>query len=258
MAEIFRQDDAGGSAARQSASAAYPLTNWPEVAAAGVADADRCQQALEGLLPRYTPALLAHVRSRFGLGPEDAEDVLQDFVLNKVLLDNALAKADQARGRFRNFLLRTLDHYVANWRRDAQALKRRPAGGFVPLADAAEPSAPPADGAALDRAWALALVDATAERTAAECRRTAREDVWAVFEARALAPMKGGAKRPYAELAAQLGVTEGACHQLLQSGKETFRRALRSVVAEFARDEAEVDAELADLRAALFAEATSA
>ena len=254
MDEIFSSDDAEDPAPARVPSAAYPATHWPDVAAAGAADRDRRRDALERLLPRYAPALLAHVRSRFGLGPEDAEDVLQDFVLNKVLVGNVLAKADQARGRFRNFLLRAVDNYVTNWQRDTQAIKRRPAGGIVPLAEVAEPSAPPADGPALDRAWALALVDAAAERMRAACCGGGRESVWIVFEGRALALMRGGGQRPYAELAAQLGVPESACRELLQSGKERFRRALRRVVGEYARDEAEVDAELADLRAALFEE----
>ncbi len=254
MDEIFSSDDAGDPAPAPVPPAAYPATNWPDVAAAGAADREQRRDALERLLPRYAPALLGHVRIRFALGPEDAEDALQDFVLDKVLVGNVLAKADQARGRFRNFLLRAVDNYVANWLRDTQAIKRRPAGGIVPLADAAEPAAPPADGPALDRAWALALVDVAAERMQAECRRGERESVWIVFEGRALALMRGGGKRSYAELAAQLGVPESACQQLLQSGKERFRRMLRRVVGEYARDEAEVDAELADLRAALFEE----
>lgn len=254
MDEIFSSDDAEEPAPAPIPPAAYPATNWPEVAAAGAADRERRRDALERLLPRYVPALLRHVRTRFALRPEDAEDALQDFVMDKVLVGNVLAKADQARGRFRNFLLRAVDNYVANWLRDAQTLKRRPAGGIVPLADAEEPSAPSPDGPALDRAWALALVDVAAERMQAECRREEREPVWIAFEGRALTPMRGGGKRPYAELAAQLGVSESTCRQLLQSGKERFRRTLRRVVGEYARDEAEVDAELADLRAALFEE----
>ncbi len=252
--EILSSDDAEDPAPAPVPPAAYPATNWPEVAAAGAADWERRLDALERLLPRYAPALLAHVRTRFGLGPEDAEDALQDFVQDKVLLGNALGRADQARGRFRNFLLRAVDNYVANWLRDAQALKRRPVRGFVPLAEAAELSAPPADGRALDRAWALALVEAAAERMQADCHREERESVWIVFEGRALAVMRGGGKRSYAELATQLGVPESDCQQLLQSGKARFRRTLSRVVGEYARDEAEVDAELADLRAALFEE----
>ena len=86
-----------------------------------------------------------------------------------------------------------------------------------------------------------------------ECRKTGREDVWQVFEGRILAEVFGEAPvAGYEELARSLKLkspTQAA--NLLVTAKRMYARLLRSAVAEYERDEADVEAELADLHRSL-------
>jgi len=93
-----------GSGRPKGCTPDFPTTNWADVTAGGGPDLERRKEALERLLPRYWPALEAHVQQRFGLTAEDLADALQDFALDKMLIANVLAEADQARGKFRTFL----------------------------------------------------------------------------------------------------------------------------------------------------------
>jgi RNA polymerase sigma-70 factor (ECF subfamily) len=217
---------------------------------------ERRKEALERLLPRYWPALESHVRRRFGLTAEDLADALQDFALDKVLIGNVLAEADRARGKFRTFLLRTLDNYVLNWMRNAAARKRRPSGGLIPLEEGpqSEPAAANAAHPEEDEAWARALLSLTAERMQRECHAGGRRDIWEVFAGRVIAPLMGNPPAAYADLAARLRVSLSACQQLLTTGKRMFRRTVKGLIAEYARDEAEAHCEMTDFKALLFGE----
>ena len=53
---------------------------------------------------------------------EDAQDATQGFFTHFFELD-AMASVDRSRGRFRNYLLAILEHYLANEHRKAGDLK---------------------------------------------------------------------------------------------------------------------------------------
>ena len=63
---------------------------------------------------------------------EDAEDTVQGF-LSTLLARPAIAGVDQARGRFRSYLLGALRNYVGNVRVKARAKKRGGDAAHVPL-----------------------------------------------------------------------------------------------------------------------------
>jgi len=114
-----------------SPDGAFPATHWSQFAAlrAGV-DGERTA-ILNFLIQRYWKPVYCYLR-RAGCGEEEAKDLVQDFFafcLQRDFFD----QADPARGRFRSFLLGSLQHFLANARRAAHAQKRRPEQGFVPL-----------------------------------------------------------------------------------------------------------------------------
>ena len=70
--------------------------------------------ALDTLLRRYYPALRKHLVVRRRLLREQAEELLQGFVAAKLLEGRLLTKVDLSKGKFRWFLVRSLDNYVCD------------------------------------------------------------------------------------------------------------------------------------------------
>src|SRR6266545_4592199 len=107
----------------------FSATHWSIVLAAGRADSPESATALAKLCQVYWYPLYAYVRRR-GHTPEDAQDLTQEFFA-RLLVAGSLADVRPAKGKFRAFLLASLNHFLANeWDR-ARALKR--GGGAVPI-----------------------------------------------------------------------------------------------------------------------------
>ena len=90
-------------------------------------------EALETLLRRYGPALIEYIKRRFRFKYSDAEDILQQFVADRVLIKTTLAQACQIRGKFQTFLMLSIQHFVCVQFRKQQSQKRCPPNGFVSL-----------------------------------------------------------------------------------------------------------------------------
>jgi hypothetical protein len=91
------------------------------------ADAARAQQALEQLCRSYWQPIYGFLRCK-GFSPHEAEDLTQQFFF-RLLQRNSVANADRAKGRFRNFLLGALTHFLTDELRKSSAQKR----GGAPL-----------------------------------------------------------------------------------------------------------------------------
>jgi RNA polymerase sigma-70 factor (ECF subfamily) len=62
---------------------------------------------------------------RRGYSPEDAQDLTQEF-FSRLLTSNSLASVDRRKGKFRSFLLASMNHLLAKeWDR-SQRQKRGP------------------------------------------------------------------------------------------------------------------------------------
>ncbi len=98
------------------------------VLAAGDASSPKAQPALEALCRAYWYPLYAYVR-RKGYASEDAHDLTQEFFA-RLLTRNYLTVADRNKGKFRSFLLGSLEHFLAREWSKAHAQKR---GSGLPL-----------------------------------------------------------------------------------------------------------------------------
>jgi DNA-directed RNA polymerase specialized sigma24 family protein len=103
-------------------SARFRTTQWSIVLAAGRSSSAGAHDALAALCRTYWYPLYAYVR-RQGHSPDDAQDLTQEFFA-RLLENNIAARADRARGKFRSFLLASLNHFLANEWRNAGARKR--------------------------------------------------------------------------------------------------------------------------------------
>ena len=107
----------------------FTETRWSKLFAARIAaSSERCA-IHDFLIRRYWKPVYCYLR-RSGCGEEDARDYVQEFFA-ACLRNDFFDKADPKLGRFRNFLLSALKHFVANARRAALAKKRHPSKGFA-------------------------------------------------------------------------------------------------------------------------------
>lgn len=228
---------------------AFPTTHWSLVACAGGGDIVSQRTALIQLLTRYMPALRLHLVARKRMDPHRAEDMLQGFLASKLIEQGIIERAERERGKFRTFLLTALDRFFVSETRKEKAHKR---GGqsTVPLgeeSDIAQVRGQPDD--RFEVAWARELLAEAIRRTQDECKASGRQDVWGVFDTRVLGPLLHDAPPlGYEDLVKRFGLTSPSqASNLLVTGKRMFARILRSLVAEYAREDADIDEEIAEL-----------
>ncbi|HEX8522791.1 MAG TPA: hypothetical protein VF669_11080 [Tepidisphaeraceae bacterium] len=227
----------------------FPTTHWSLVSRAGNDDADVRRAALEDLLRRYLEPLRRHLVARLSVAPDRAEDLLQDFISDKMLAQQLISRAQRERGRFRSFLLTSLQNFALNQLRQENARQRQMPQ--VSLDDAAPAAARGHDPATeFEVAWARQLLQEAVEQVRRECSASNRVEVWDVFQCRVLTPILEGTKPPsYEELVARksLKSAESAAN-LLVTAKRMFVRTLRCIVGQYELGEEAIDAEIADLR----------
>ncbi len=228
--------------------APFPDTHWSLVHRAGIADEDARKNALTVLLRRYSPALGSYMRVVKHLPDHVVDDLLASFIADKFLQQAFLQHADSQRGRFRAFLLTSLNHYISS---SARQFKLRM---MVPLPAESEPldCAAPSPASVAEANWARSLILNVIEEMRQECLATHRRDIWSVFEGRVLAEVfENRTVSSYETLASELDLaspTQAA--NLLVTAKRMYSRLLKKAIGEY-EPAAGVADEIAELRAIL-------
>jgi hypothetical protein len=219
----------------------FPSTRWSLVCLARAGDCLKRREALDELLRLYLPALRAYLLYRRRIEPDRAEDLLQGFIVRQVLERELLARADANRGRFRSFLLKSLQNYVfselASPGPEEVALDLDLPGNAVHEVFELE--------------WARQLLQETLRRMKQECLRDGQVARWELFACRVVLPTLIGSQPPtYQALVERFGFRspEQASNALV-TAKRHFERTIRTVIAEMenASGDEEIDAEIADL-----------
>jgi RNA polymerase sigma-70 factor (ECF subfamily) len=236
----------------------FPNTHWSLVRRAA-GDATGGTQArriaLDTLLARYEPALRSYLRvvRRFG---DEADDILQAFIADTMLERELLRYADEGRGKFRTFLLTSLNNFVTSMHRSSGSAPRAVGGDTTTDTDtpvAADRGREPSPDDAVQADWARALVHDVLAAMKEKCLSDGRGDVWTVFESRVLAEIfEDREPVPYETLAQQLQLkSPSQAANLLVTGKRLYARLLRIAVSEYERSDGEIEAEIADLHTVL-------
>lgn len=228
----------------------FTTTRWSVVVNAQQEDSAICAAALEGLCQTYWYPLYAFVR-RQGCPPEEAADLTQGFFA-RLLEKDWLADVDQQKGRFRNFLMASIKHFLSNERAKAQAKKRggdcRIVSMDIETAETRlrlEPVDTITPDQLFERQWALTLLE---EVLVTLRQEYARRDKGPVFEAIKGCLTGSRDQQPYAEIAQQLNSTEGHARVLVHRLRQRYRQLLREAVAGTVASESEIDAEMEHLR----------
>jgi hypothetical protein len=231
----------------------FPVTDWRAVKAAAAPDSSACAEALQSLLQRYLPVLKQYMVTKFDLQQSEVDDLLQDFVLEKILNQDLLRRVDEARGRFRIFLVSALSNYVISELRRAKARKRAPNQARVSLDAISEKDLDGLGAHArreLDFVFARNLFEEALRRMRAECAGSGRAGLWAVFHGRVLRPLQQDLDPvPLEQLKKDCALkTSAKVSNTLATAKRMFARIFRQVVSEYAFDENDVDNEIRDLK----------
>jgi RNA polymerase sigma factor (sigma-70 family) len=231
----------------------FTTTRWTLVLAAKSRDDPAGSDAFGRLCERYYQPLYSYLRRR-GWTPEDAQDLTQGFMA-RLIEKEVLRHADPARGKFRAFLLTSLEHYANNEHVRAAAAKRGGSQSFLSIdLDAAEEryrSAPRDDltpERLYERRWALAILERALDALRTECRANGRDAFFDAVHERLIGESHTAA---YREIAEQFGTSESAVKVTVHRMRRRYRELVRAEVAETVEGEDAVDDELSYLLAAL-------
>lgn len=228
-------------------------THWSVVQAAGEEESASGDAALAELCGTYWYPIYVYVR-RQGYDEHEAKDLTQEF-FSRLLARNQFKLLDRRRGRFRAWLLASLEHFLAKQWRDASRQKRGGGKAMISLDDEKaeeryrlEPGDPMDAGMLYERRWALTLLERTFQRLGKEFEAGGRG---ALF--RSLQVFLSGEKsrHSYASVARELDMTEGAVKVAVHRLRQRYGETLRDEIAQTVSGSDEVDAELRHLMAVL-------
>lgn len=224
-----------------------PSTHWSSITLAAQEAPEGNGTALENFLARYTPALQAHLRFTKKLSPHDIDDILQAFIADKILQDRLLSYAQQGKGRFRSFLLKTLDNFCISVFRKEHS-KRRLHNSLSQFSQTNHQTTEDYS-SVFDAVWGREVIAQALEQFKQECEIGNRIDIWKVFEDRLLRPaLYEEAAVSCKELTQQLSLeNESQVSNLLVTGKRAFNRSMQRVISRYAPAD-EILSEIRDLQ----------
>jgi RNA polymerase sigma factor (sigma-70 family) len=215
----------------------FATTHWSVVLEAGDERSPQAEAALTRLCQTYWLPVYAFVRKR-GHSPEQGQDLTQAFFAN-FLEKQHVTKANRERGRFRSFLMISVENFLRNENDRAHAQKRGGGRQLLSLdeqdAEArylCEPTTETDPAKAFEQRWAATLLNTVLSRLQAEFGATGRGDLFEALQAH----FWGDAEStPYPELAERFGLTLAnvkiTAHRLRQRYRELLREEIAHTVA---------------------------
>lgn len=225
----------------------FPDTRWSLLGRAESSDEGERQGALTELLVAYTPALKDFLSASRRIPPDLVEDLVHDFIVDKILARKILHHADEQKGKFRNLVMKALSNFASSRLR-----RLRPEWVVANGLDLSEIM----DGSSqqeverFDRVWVEQIVRGTLAVMKDECERDGRGDIWEMFYGRVVAPMLyGDEPLDYGALVERLRLeSPRQAINLLATGKRSFLRHLRTSVGQYVKGDEQIEREIADLQ----------
>lgn len=245
--------------AAEADAARFRSTQWSVVLTAAQDLTPAGQAALAELYQSYWYPLYAHVRRR-GYSPQDSQDLTQGFFLH-LLEGRGLAHVEPDKGRFRSFLLASLQNFLSTAQRRERTIKRGGLCTFISLdAEAGESryQLEPVDDSGLtaeqifDARWALTLLNRA--MASVQVQYVARGKGKIFDTLKGFLP-SGSTKELscYHGAAETLGISEAAVNTLIHRLRQQYSLALRREVARTITEPTAIDEEIHLLCEALVA-----
>jgi DNA-directed RNA polymerase specialized sigma24 family protein len=210
----------------------FNTTHWSIVLACVNDDESnaQAQEALAKLFRTYWYPLYAYIRRR-GYSEHDAEDFVQGFCAH-LQEKHALAKADPRRGKFRTFLLSSLQNFLAN---EEARYRIEPTHKLTPEA-------------IFETRWAHAVLEETLTGLRAEFVAKGKERL---FDGLASFLSMDQPPDSYQQAATRLGLPLSAIKTTVHRLRQDYRMKLREEVGKTVSAPDEIDDELRYLRKVL-------
>ena len=223
----------------------FSTTRWNVVLLAGNEASPRAAEALEQLCRTHWYPLYAYLR-RLSYGPQDAQRLTEGFFA-RLLGKTPGALADRQNGRFRSFLLASLNHFLAYERDEANEVN--PNGGPSPFPIAAqdaesryldEPRPDLSPERIFERHWALAVLERALVRM--------REEYATAGNARHFELLKkfltnDPGHKVRGGVAEELNVSAGSVDATLQRMRLRYRELVRGEIADTVAGSGDIDEE---------------
>jgi RNA polymerase sigma-70 factor (ECF subfamily) len=228
----------------------FQTTHWSAVLRVGDGRASEATLALEELCRTYWYPLYAFIR-RKGHAHEEAQDLTQAF-FSKLLEKNQISLADPGRGRFRTFLLRSLENFLRSEHRDATAQKRGGGREIISwdehlaaerysseCADDASPTA------VFEQQWVAVLLESVLSALRQEFSQSGKAELFDQLE-----PHLWGddTSTPYPRIAEALNMTAVSVRVTVHRLRQRFHDLLRVQIAHTVENTEDVEEELRHLR----------
>ena len=241
------------NAATENRAHCFVTTQWSVVLAVRQGGSSQSRKALEELCRAYWNPLYSYVRRR-GYTHEDAKDLTQEFFL-RLSAPEFFASVNSDKGKFRSFLLASLNHFLANGWHRANAQKR---GGNAPhfSLDAEigedrhveEPATAETPEVFFDKRWALTILERALTALRKELVRAGK---LAHFNALKpyLTDVSAGTdyERAAAELQMKPDTVAVAVHRL----RKRYREFVRAEISETVQSPGELESEMSYLLSVL-------
>jgi RNA polymerase sigma-70 factor (ECF subfamily) len=239
---------------RASKPGLLPQTDWSQIRRLKAAPDTEQQPLLDVLAEKYWTPIFQYLLCQ-GHAEQEAQDLIQDFFVF-ALQTRLFAKADEQRGRFRSFLLGSLNNFVANSYRKQSAQKRKPAAGIGSLDELVD------DGyyhpkslvntetpeVLFHRAWVREVVRNVLAAMERDFRSTGKTTHFILFESRVVLPeLEGDEPPPLRQQARELGLEFKEAANQITTAKRAFLRLLEKEVRSYVRSEAEASHEEQDV-----------
>ena len=224
----------------------FAKTHWSMILRAGHPEEPGAAAALENLCRQYWYPVYAWIRS-LGHGPEEAQDFTQEFFAS-LLRRESLAGLSQEKGRFRTFLIRSIQYCLADQHSKKTAARR--GGGLAPVEldgldpearYALEPATHDSPDAAFDRRWCQVLVARALQRLEDEQQAAGRGEMMEV-----LRDSIGGAPDPgeYARAAQALAISQNTVAATVRRLRLRCRELIMEEIMQTVENRAEAEEEL--------------
>ncbi|MGB1131091.1 MAG: RNA polymerase sigma factor [Haloferula sp.] len=219
----------------------FPHTRWSVVMAAQDSLDISRSQAMEELCQLYWRPVYLFIRQR-GNSPDQTEDLTQDFFLRVIDGELLQGVSGPERGRLRSFLCVVLKRFLADDYHKRMAQKR---GGNRVIVDIDGPSVESQiehagkervdPERAFDRRWALDLLEEARRRLKSDYQRAGKDGLFEQFEP-TISPR--AERLSHAEMATELGMSEGAVKVAVHRFRQRYRECLLSTLRDtLAQDE---------------------
>lgn len=246
MAERNRKG--GLKSTMAGADRAFPSTHWSVIQQAARQESPGFGAAVESLAQRYWRPVYAYIRLRWSKSSDEAKDLTQDFFLSLCERD-FLGRIEPGKfGRFRSYVMTTLDNLVRGRYRSDNRQKR--GGGKKILSfDSVKLLEPPAGTLpeeAFRQEWVRSLMEAALGDVEDEYRKKGWETRYRLFRLREIDAPKDG-DLSYEGLAQRFDLPVAEVKNILYLARLRLRQCILSRIRETTSGEAETEEEMREL-----------